>query len=907
MSRRRFGDYPSRSSARDREETDENRRSYSGRVSRYSRPEREARVEYDTRRYHDGGRDRQPLKLSGLSADLPVSQSTSMKFQWNHLLAQKPDGSNPTLNPGLNRPGFGFGNDSSSYRLNAENGYAGGSGKSGVPDPGVDPSRKYGYFHGGLTSPLAKSHVGVPKVDDFRHGDHRQYMGQEDKTVFGSGPGCSSGLKEGFRGLSDQFNRSREMAAEGRIDIGGYSSQGQAPRLNELLDSNWAQHSPNGDYNAPGVKRSDHGEMGTFPIRDLLCKNLANSVGEDTRPPSYLRPSVVDSIMGRIDGANGALRVGTQEISQWNQYHNFTEQTQPTIPSYQSLGTKQSLPDYSEALGSSSRTRDFGFGGDDALERGLEALSYEGALKRLARLEGDPGLDDVTTLEMCAMRKRALAKRRRGNDSKSELFHDFSDSCNVPDLSYGDNQLTNDDVEQYATIGEGQWNIDQAPNLGEDRLNINQNMNFGDYQPSIARDVTCEEDQWNIEQDVSYREAQWNAEDINELNSDNVLPSSKMQEHQGEQFKSARVDIKKRLGPLTSSGSIRKRLEPLNTPGSVKKRLGPLKSPGSVKKRLAPAQNVPDPKYLGHKLEDQYKSRIRETDDFSGSIHPQGGGLPKVEGKPTKKALPEDSEEFKRLVDSAFLKYMKGLHENPALKRKFMEGGTVTTKCCICASNSKEFAGTVPLATHAFMSPMVGSRAEHLGFHKALCVLLGWDSAAVSNGTWIQRCLPDAEALALKEDVVIWPPVVVIHNSSIANKKPDERVIVSIEGLGAILKGIGFGGGKTKVCRGKPANQSILVVTFNATFSGLREAERLHKLFAENKHGRVEFHKISSAGLRNSSNGKQELLADEANCLYGYLGIAEDLDKLETETKKRCVVKSKREIQAIACNSLRNE
>lgn len=109
------------------------------------------------------------------------------------------------------------------------------------------------------------------------------------------------------------------------------------------------------------------------------------------------------------------------------------------------------------------------------------------------------------------------------------------------------------------------------------------------------------------------------------------------------------------------------------------------------------------------------------------------------------------------------------------------------------------------------------------------------------------------------------------------------------------------------MCRGKPANQSILVVTFNATFSGLREAERLHKLFAENKHGRVEFQKISSAGLKNSSNGNQDSLADEANCLYGYLGIAEDLDKLETETKKWCVVKSKREIQAIACTSLRND
>lgn len=84
---------------------------------------------------------------------------------------------------------------------------------------------------------------------------------------------------------------------------------------------------------------------------------------------------------------------------------------------------------------------------------------------------------------------------------------------------------------------------------------------------------------------------------------------------------------------------------------------------------------------------------------------------------------------------------------------------------------------------------MAGSRAEHLGFHKALCVLMGWDSASVSNGTWVQRFLPDAEALALKEDMVIFPPVVVIHNTSIANKNPNERVIVTIEGLEDILKG----------------------------------------------------------------------------------------------------------------------
>lgn len=116
-----------------------------------------------------------------------------------------------------------------------------------------------------------------------------------------------------------------------------------------------------------------------------------------------------------------------------------------------------------------------------------------------------------------------------------------------------------------------------------------------------------------------------------------------------------------------------------------------------------------------------------------------------------------------------------------------------------------------------------------------------------------------------------------------------------------LIVGIGFGRGKAKVCRGKPANYSILVVTFNATFSGFREAERLHKLFAENKHGRAEFQQITSASLSNSSSeGKQNSLEDQENCLYGYVGLAEDFDKLESETKKRCRVKSKKEIQATA-------
>lgn len=118
---------------------------------------------------------------------------------------------------------------------------------------------------------------------------------------------------------------------------------------------------------------------------------------------------------------------------------------------------------------------------------------------------------------------------------------------------------------------------------------------------------------------------------------------------------------------------------------------------------------------------------------------------------------------------------------------------------------------------------------------------------------------------------------------------------------------MGFGG-KATICRGKPANQSIMVAKFNSTFSGLQEAERLHNFYAETKRGRAELQPTQSS---NSSSCNRETRNEFANkvefVLFGYLGLAEDLDKLDFETKKRCFVKSKKEIQDIANAPLKTE
>lgn len=118
-----------------------------------------------------------------------------------------------------------------------------------------------------------------------------------------------------------------------------------------------------------------------------------------------------------------------------------------------------------------------------------------------------------------------------------------------------------------------------------------------------------------------------------------------------------------------------------------------------------------------------------------------------------------------------------------------------------------------------------------------------------------------------------------------------------------MMIGKGIVGGKIKVCLGKPADQSVMLVKFLGTFTGLGNAEKLHKYFAEKKHGREEFeHKTSNNG-NNISSSKEETQGGgklEEQLLYGYLGIAEDLDGLDFNTKKWIKIKSKKEIQELA-------
>lgn len=93
--------------------------------------------------------------------------------------------------------------------------------------------------------------------------------------------------------------------------------------------------------------------------------------------------------------------------------------------------------------------------------------------------------------------------------------------------------------------------------------------------------------------------------------------------------------------------------------------------------------------------------------------------------------------------------------------------------------SSKEFPDMHALMMHTYNSDNVDLRVDHLGLHKALCVLMGWNYSKPPDNAKAYQFLPASEAAANQDDLVLWPPVVLIHNT-VTGKSKDGRM----EGLG---------------------------------------------------------------------------------------------------------------------------
>ncbi|XP_071737027.1 uncharacterized protein [Rutidosis leptorrhynchoides] len=258
-----------------------------------------------------------------------------------------------------------------------------------------------------------------------------------------------------------------------------------------------------------------------------------------------------------------------------------------------------------------------------------------------------------------------------------------------------------------------------------------------------------------------------------------------------------------------------------------------------------------------------------------------------------------DQEKLK----SAFFNYIRLVNENANQKKKFLaDGKQASLQCLACGRSSKDFPDMHSLIMHTYNPEKATSDqvTDHLGLHKALCILMGWNYLMPPDNSKTYQRLSAEEAAAARDDLILWPPHVIIHNTA-TGKGRDGRM----EGLGnkAIeikLRGYGFTTGKPKSMYGREGHMGTTGVKFSGDKSGLNDAMRLADYFEKQKRGRRSWASVQSMFRPGKEDEKDPnfVKLDKKNgekerILYGYLGTVFDLDVMDFDHRKKVTVESK--------------
>ncbi|CAN1852238.1 hypothetical protein LINPERHAP1_LOCUS40570 [Linum perenne] len=130
-------------------------------------------------------------------------------------------------------------------------------------------------------------------------------------------------------------------------------------------------------------------------------------------------------------------------------------------------------------------------------------------------------------------------------------------------------------------------------------------------------------------------------------------------------------------------------------------------------------------------------------------------------------------------LKKAFLHFAKLINETEAERRRYIENGKHARLPCVACNRSKDFPDVHALILHTYNSENAEFHVDHLGLHKALCVLLGWNFTKIPDSSRGYHFLPADEATSNQDDLIIWPPLVIIHNTATGKSKEGR-----IEGLG---------------------------------------------------------------------------------------------------------------------------
>ncbi|CAH9132956.1 unnamed protein product [Cuscuta epithymum] len=258
-------------------------------------------------------------------------------------------------------------------------------------------------------------------------------------------------------------------------------------------------------------------------------------------------------------------------------------------------------------------------------------------------------------------------------------------------------------------------------------------------------------------------------------------------------------------------------------------------------------------------------------------------------------------------LKKAFLHHVKVIYENINQKNRYLaDGKQGRLHCAVCGSASQDFPDMHSLIMHSYNSNNADSTIEHLGFHKALCFLMGWNYSVPPNHSKAYQLLSADEASANQNDLILWPPLVIIHNT-MTGKRPDGRM----EGLGNkvmdnYLRDVGFHGGKSKAIYSREGHLGISLVKFSSDQAGLKEAVRMAEYFLKDNRGRNGWARVqpfTTSGGADEDNNPDLVKVDQRTgekkrVFYGYLATVSDMEKVDFETRKKVSIESRRELQS---------
>eukprot|EP01018_Ginkgo_biloba_P000714 Gb_15253 [translate_table: standard] len=159
------------------------------------------------------------------------------------------------------------------------------------------------------------------------------------------------------------------------------------------------------------------------------------------------------------------------------------------------------------------------------------------------------------------------------------------------------------------------------------------------------------------------------------------------------------------------------------------------------------------------------------------------------------------------------------------------------------------------------------------------------------------------------DDDIIWPPTVIIENTRLAKTDDGRWTGIGNAEMAQILRDIGHTFGRPKSAWGKEGHRGQVLVRYQPTLEGLKEAERLHEHFKANARGRDEWGRVHPLwhglpGHEGLEEGPDFVRVDEETnqqkrVLYGYLAVVSDMHKVPKKKKQRwCMTVSKKDLEA---------